>query len=104
MEIKRRGQSIWEYVAVLGLVTLAIMAINTYFKRGVQGRLKDMADTQISSQQYVSGETKSDSVTTNQNATQTTLQGNTTGTTTQDTTTRHSTDNTVGEGWKDLLP
>ena len=104
MEIKRRGQSIWEYVAVLGLVTLAIMAINTYFKRGVLGRLKDMADTQISSQQYVSGETKSDSVTTNQNATQTTLQGNTTGTTTQDTTTRHSTDNTVGEGWKDLLP
>ncbi|MDD4907723.1 MAG: hypothetical protein PHJ00_01515 [Candidatus Omnitrophica bacterium] len=104
MEIRSRGQSIWEYVTVLGLVSLVVIAMQVYFKRGVQGRLKDLADSQISSQQYVSGETKSDAVTTSQGTAQSTLQSNVTGTTTQDTTTRHSTDNTVGEGWQDLLP
>ncbi|MDD4986874.1 MAG: hypothetical protein PHQ43_14085 [Dehalococcoidales bacterium] len=104
MEIKRRGQSLWEYVAILGLVALAVTAINTYFKRGVQGRLKDLADSQISSEQYVAGGTQSDTLTNTQSSAQTTLQGNVTGTTTQDTTTRTSTEDTAGEGWDDLLP
>ncbi len=104
MEIRRRGQSLWEYVAILGIVSLAVVAMQVYFKRGVQGRLKDLADSQISSEQYVSGESKSDTVTTSQNSATSSLQGNVTSTTMQDTTTRHSTENTAPEGWNDLLP
>ena len=51
MFIKKRGQTFQEYVILLALVAAALIAMQTYMKRGVQGRLRDLAD-QISPKQY----------------------------------------------------
>ena len=48
---KRNGQTLQEYVLLLALVVTAFIAMQTYMKRGVQGRLRDLAD-QISPKQY----------------------------------------------------
>ena len=42
---------ITEYALVLGLVGLILMAMSTYVKRGIQGRVKDITDTFISARQ-----------------------------------------------------
>lgn len=39
-----RGQSIIEYVVLIGVVTMALLYMGTDFKRGVQGVLKVTAD------------------------------------------------------------
>ncbi len=41
----RRGQNIAEYSILIALVVAAAVAMNTYVKRGVQGRMKDAVDT-----------------------------------------------------------
>jgi uncharacterized protein (UPF0333 family) len=41
---KSKGQSIIEYAIVLSIVTAAIMAMQTYIKRGIQGVVKVAAD------------------------------------------------------------
>ena len=40
----KKAQSTAEYVIVLGLVVAAVMAMQTYIKRGLQGRIKDVVD------------------------------------------------------------
>jgi hypothetical protein len=39
-----KAQSTAEYVIVLGLIVAAVMAMQTYVKRGFQGRIKDAVD------------------------------------------------------------
>ncbi|MBL7081309.1 MAG: hypothetical protein ISS44_01910 [Candidatus Omnitrophica bacterium] len=99
-----KGQSIWEYAFVLGLVALAFIGMNMYFKRGLQGRLKDLADSQISKEQYVSTGTKSVTDTSMHSQTNTKVVGNITTTTTEEETSRQSTEYNVSEDWKDLIP
>ena len=41
---KRRGQSTAEYAVVLGLIAAAVMAMQTYVKRGLQGRIAEATD------------------------------------------------------------
>jgi len=40
-----------EYVVVFGIVSLAIVAMNIYIKRGIQGRIKEMSDYFIGEEQ-----------------------------------------------------
>jgi Flp pilus assembly pilin Flp len=42
--IGKRAHNIVEYSLVIGVVTVALMAMNTYFKRGIQGIIKVVAD------------------------------------------------------------
>jgi Flp pilus assembly pilin Flp len=58
MFIRKKGQTIQEYVILLALVATAFIAMQIYMKRGVQGRLRSLAN-QISPKQYESGETTS---------------------------------------------
>lgn len=58
MFIRRRGQTLQEYVILLALVATAFIAMQAYMKRGVQGRLRDLAN-QISSKQFESNDTTS---------------------------------------------
>ncbi|MFA4854748.1 MAG: hypothetical protein WC616_05315 [Candidatus Omnitrophota bacterium] len=41
---RRKAQSTAEYVIVLGLIVAAVIAMQTYVKRGFQGRVKDAVD------------------------------------------------------------
>jgi Flp pilus assembly pilin Flp len=41
---KKRGQSTLEYAVLIIVIIAALIAIQTYIKRGVQGRLKSAAD------------------------------------------------------------
>jgi Flp pilus assembly pilin Flp len=56
MFIRKRGQAFHEYIILLGLVAAAFIAMQTYMKRGVQGRLKNLAD-QINPKAYEPGVT-----------------------------------------------
>ncbi|MFA5096994.1 MAG: hypothetical protein WC478_06605, partial [Candidatus Omnitrophota bacterium] len=40
----RKGQSTAEYAIVIGLVIAAIVAMQVYVKRGLQGKVKDAVD------------------------------------------------------------
>lgn len=42
--LTRKGQSTAEYAIVIGLVIAAIVAMQVYVKRGLQGRVKDAVD------------------------------------------------------------
>ena len=100
----RRGQSTWEYAMVIVLASLAFIAMSTYYRRGVQGRLKDLADSQISALQYVSGQTKSDTTTSSKASQEVQADKSVRITTSTDEATRRSTEYSTGEGWEDLLP
>ena len=41
----KRGQSIAEYSILIALIIAAAIGIQTYVKRGIQGRMKDGSDT-----------------------------------------------------------
>ena len=41
---KRLSQSLAEYAILLAIISLALLAMQTYIKRGMQGRLRDLAD------------------------------------------------------------
>jgi hypothetical protein len=103
MEI-RRGQSIWEYAIVIVLASLAFIAMSTYFRRGVQGRLKDLSDSQIAPLQYTSGQTKSDTVTATKAKQEVRTDKEARTTIAEEESTRHSIEYSAGEGWEDLLP
>jgi len=47
--LNRSGNTVVEYAIILGIVILAFSTMNIYIKRGVQGRVKDMADGYIGS-------------------------------------------------------
>lgn len=42
---KHYGQSTAEYVIVLGLIVGAVLAMQVYVKRGLQGRIREVTDT-----------------------------------------------------------
>jgi len=42
--INRRGQSTAEYAILIGLVIASVIAMQTYVKRGLQGRVRDAVD------------------------------------------------------------
>ncbi|MBU1726887.1 MAG: hypothetical protein KJ880_04595 [Candidatus Omnitrophica bacterium] len=42
--LNKKGQSTAEYVIVLGLIIGVVIAMQTYIKRGLQGRVKDAVD------------------------------------------------------------
>lgn len=67
----RKGQTIQEYLVVLGLVAAAMIAMQAYVKRGVQGSMRDLAD-KISSEQFEAQDTTlSNSVTRTGSSTET---------------------------------
>ena len=100
----KRAQSTWEYAMVIVLASLAFIAMSTYYRRGVQGRLKDLADSQISSVQYVSGQTKSDTTTSSKVSQEVQADKSARTTVSTEESTRSSTEHSAGEGWEDLLP
>ncbi len=58
MFIRRKAQTYQEYIVLLALVATAFIAMQTYMKRGVQGKMRDLAN-QISSKQYEPDDTTS---------------------------------------------
>lgn len=62
---KSVGQSTTEYAVLLAVVAAALVAMQVYIKRGIQGRIRDLAD-QITplSEHYESGQTDTNSITT----------------------------------------
>ncbi len=42
---KRHGQSSMEWVALLTIVIAALLAMQAYFKRGIQGRIRSSVDS-----------------------------------------------------------
>lgn len=57
------GQSTLEYALLIAVIAAALITMQVYIKRGIQGRVRDMAD-QISPNQYERGTTKSEYTTT----------------------------------------
>ncbi|MBU1998962.1 MAG: hypothetical protein KKE64_05660, partial [Candidatus Omnitrophica bacterium] len=47
---KKRGNALGEYALILGIVTIALVSMNVYMKRGIQGKVKDMTDYFIAPQ------------------------------------------------------
>lgn len=43
--MRRRGQSTLEYALIIAVVLGALLAMNNYMRRGVQGRLRSSADS-----------------------------------------------------------
>lgn len=54
----RRGQSTLEYAVIIAVVVAALIAMQTYFKRGVQGKLRQATDD--IGEQFSPGHTSSD--------------------------------------------
>lgn len=44
MLLRKKGQSTLEYAIVIGVVVAALLALNAYMKKGVQGKLKESTD------------------------------------------------------------
>lgn len=42
--MKRKGQAILEYTTLIVIVAMALLAMQVYFKRGLQGKLRGNAD------------------------------------------------------------
>jgi Flp pilus assembly pilin Flp len=56
------GSSIIEFTLILGIVTLSLIAMQVYIKRGIEGKTKDLADHFIHSNQEGSLESNPDTV------------------------------------------
>ena len=69
---KNSGFSISEYVIITALVLAALTAMNIYIKRGVQGRIKDLADYNINAGKPVQENEASPTATTTGESNQTT--------------------------------
>ncbi len=63
MRKKNRAQSMMEYAVLIAAVSAALVGMQIYIKRGMQGRLRDLAQ-QISPVQYERGNTEADYTTT----------------------------------------
>jgi len=44
VETKRKGQSVLEYAVIIGTIVLALLVMQGYLKRSLQGKLKVIAD------------------------------------------------------------
>ena len=62
MFIRKNGQTVAEYVILLGLVAAAFIAMQAYMKRGVQGRLRDLAEQISPNKQFEAADTVSNTV------------------------------------------
>jgi len=91
------GQTIIEYATFIVVVVLALLAMQVYVKRGVQGKIKDMAD-QISPTLYNPNTTTSDYTTTTQRSSSMTYDRGASTSTVQESTTRSGTEHTEPEG------
>jgi len=91
-----KGQSTLEYAMIIAVVVGALLAINIYMKRGLQGRLRESAD-QIGDQFDANATT----ITRNTTHTGTTVQTVTAGTTTSNTSGENRTESgsDVVGGW-----
>ncbi len=70
-KLNKRGQSTLEYALLIGVIVAALIAMQVYMKRGVQGKIRDATD-QIGDQ-YSPGYTTSTVVTNTQSTTHETL-------------------------------
>lgn len=60
MAIKNRSASIFaEYIIIFGVIAMLFVAMNTYVKRSYQGRIKDMTDYFIGTEQVVTQDSES---------------------------------------------
>ncbi|MFH1191182.1 MAG: hypothetical protein V1670_03190 [Candidatus Omnitrophota bacterium] len=57
-----KGQSILEYAMIIAVVVAGLLAMNTYMRRGVEGKLRESTDN--IGEQYEAGETTSNYTTT----------------------------------------
>ncbi|MDO8489128.1 MAG: hypothetical protein Q7S42_03345 [Candidatus Omnitrophota bacterium] len=48
-----RGQSLVDLAIIIGVVGLVFIGMQTYIKRGIQGKVKDLTDYIVSDQQAV---------------------------------------------------
>lgn len=65
------GQSTAEYAILLAIIASALIAMQIYLKRGIQGRIRDLAD-QISTTHYEPAKTESNYTTTQGGTTEST--------------------------------
>ncbi len=59
---QKRGQSTLEYAVIIAVVVAALLAIQIYMKRGVQGKLRESSDK--IGEQYSAGNTVGTEITT----------------------------------------
>lgn len=100
MLIKRRAQSTLEYSLIVAVVVGALIAMQVYVKRGVQGRLKSATDD--IGEQYSPGYTTGNIIVTTTSSTQETLSDGVTSTlsnTVQNKTTNEDTEDLSNEYW-----
>jgi hypothetical protein len=57
MFLRRKAQSILEYAILLAIVIAAIIVMQTFMKRGIQGRLKDSSDRISGGESYSASDT-----------------------------------------------
>jgi len=81
--LMRRAQSILEYSVVITCVVLSLIAMQSYMRRGIQGRLRNDADSL--GQPYEPGSTTSDTTLQSSSSTTTTTTMTKTGNVTQTT-------------------
>jgi uncharacterized protein (UPF0333 family) len=60
-DMNRRGQSTLEYVVVIAIVAAALITMQGYIKRGMQGRLRTQADEMSGGTLYSPGATTASS-------------------------------------------
>ena len=53
IDMRYKGSSFMEYAIVLGIASLVLVGMNTYIKRGLQCKIKDMTDYFIGKEQVV---------------------------------------------------
>lgn len=97
----KRGQSTLEYALLIGVIVAALIAMQVYMKRGVQGKIRDATD-QIGDQ-YSPGYTTGTVVTNTQSTTHEALANKVTTSDVQKTQDQTSNENVAGfdqEYWK----
>lgn len=60
-EMKHKAQSALEYVVFIAILVAALIAMQTYFKRGIQGRLRSQAEELSGGTFYSLGATNANS-------------------------------------------
>lgn len=96
MNRKNRAQNLTEYAIILGLISAALIGMQVYIKRSVQGRLRDLAN-QISPEQYERGNTTANYTTTRSSGTTESQQRATFNRSVSEVTMRSGSETTVGD-------
>lgn len=55
MKLSPKGQSLTEYALIFSVVLAALIAMQTYVKRGLQGRYREATDTVVSGLRQATG-------------------------------------------------